>query len=231
MAKHICVRCGTETTKPNKTGPWPSYCSKVCQRLAHRATFVAEKRDAALAAAREESRLVRRSTTKTCRQCLCAFTPEKSLAQSFCSKACSSKFYRDSSDKTCTTEGCVRPVRAKALCAKHYATAKYTWRERVGNPETRRASLRRKSQQRRARMKGDTEAPQIDRDDVAEQAKWICGLCDSSVDRTLAWPDPLSASLDHILPLAAGGLHRLDNVQLAHLGCNMSKGARIDIPA
>jgi 5-methylcytosine-specific restriction endonuclease McrA len=43
----------------------------------------------------------------------------------------------------------------------------------------------------------------------------------------LTGPDPLSASLDHIKPLALLGGHDEDNLQLAHLGCNARKGAKI----
>ena len=34
-------------------------------------------------------------------------------------------------------------------------------------------------------------------------------------------------SVDHIVPLAKGGLHSWDNVQLAHFKCNTLKGARV----
>jgi 5-methylcytosine-specific restriction endonuclease McrA len=33
----------------------------------------------------------------------------------------------------------------------------------------------------------------------------------------------MSASIDHIVPLSAGGLHCRSNVQLAHFGCNAKK--------
>jgi len=47
----------------------------------------------------------------------------------------------------------------------------------------------------------------------------------------LAWPDPMSPSLDHIQPLQPSdgsepGLHDPDNVQLAHLSCNARKNNR-----
>ncbi|MGV8973360.1 MAG: HNH endonuclease [Rhodoglobus sp.] len=34
-------------------------------------------------------------------------------------------------------------------------------------------------------------------------------------------------SLDHIIPLARGGWHAMDNVALAHLRCNITKHAKI----
>lgn len=45
----------------------------------------------------------------------------------------------------------------------------------------------------------------------------------------LVYPNPLSASLDHVVPLAWGGEHTAANVQLAHLKCNVAKGARSEV--
>lgn len=50
-----------------------------------------------------------------------------------------------------------------------------------------------------------------------------CGICGELVDATVRWPDPMSGSLDHIVPLARGGAHDPSNVQLAHLRCNIAK--------
>jgi len=58
---------------------------------------------------------------------------------------------------------------------------------------------------------------------VFERDGWICGLCHEPVDREAKWPDWESPSLDHIVPLAVGGPHIYENVQCAHLGCNLIK--------
>jgi len=63
--------------------------------------------------------------------------------------------------------------------------------------------------------------------EVYERDGWACGLCHQPVNRKLAWPDPLSPSLDHVVPLAAGGDHSRANTQLAHWICNVRKGARL----
>lgn len=52
-----------------------------------------------------------------------------------------------------------------------------------------------------------------------------CGICGEAIDRTLAAPDPLSPSIDHIVPLARGGSDLIANLQPAHLLCNKRKGA------
>ncbi len=55
--------------------------------------------------------------------------------------------------------------------------------------------------------------------------KWICGICRKKVDQSAGAPDPMRASLDHIVPISRGGGHTYDNVQCSHLRCNVSKNA------
>ncbi|MFD5509012.1 HNH endonuclease [Streptomyces sp. NPDC127051] len=62
---------------------------------------------------------------------------------------------------------------------------------------------------------------------IAERDGWQCSLCRQPVDPAVAWPDSLSPSLDHRVPLSKGGAHDPSNVYLAHLGCNSSKGDRL----
>ncbi|KOT94554.1 hypothetical protein ADK70_12445 [Streptomyces rimosus subsp. pseudoverticillatus] len=58
---------------------------------------------------------------------------------------------------------------------------------------------------------------------------WICRLCWLPIDPEIAWPSPMSASMDHIIPLSRGGLHSMINVQSAHLSCNSSKGDHLAV--
>lgn len=53
-----------------------------------------------------------------------------------------------------------------------------------------------------------------------------CQLCEQTIDMTLCWPNPMSVSVDHVVPLSKGGQHSRANTQLAHLVCNQSKGAK-----
>ncbi|MET9467779.1 HNH endonuclease signature motif containing protein [Streptomyces sp. NPDC006544] len=62
---------------------------------------------------------------------------------------------------------------------------------------------------------------------IAERDAWQCSLCTHPIDPAVAWPDSLSPSLDHRVPLSKGGAHDPSNVFLAHLGCNSSKGDRL----
>jgi hypothetical protein len=92
------------------------------------------------------------------------------------------------------------------------------WRERY--PEAAAlADARRRALLERA-LRAEPFAPR----DVYERDQWTCGLCRLPVDPGLKWPHPMSASVDHIVPLSRGGDHMLTNVQCAHLNCNSRKG-------
>ena len=62
--------------------------------------------------------------------------------------------------------------------------------------------------------------------EIFDRDKWICQICLKPVDKELKYPDPMSKSLDHIIPIAAGGSHERKNVQLAHLVCNKRDNSR-----
>lgn len=63
-----------------------------------------------------------------------------------------------------------------------------------------------------------------DRDRKAiARTKPPCGICEGEIDYTLASPDPMSYEVDHIIPLAKGGLDVLANKQASHRACNRSK--------
>ena len=56
----------------------------------------------------------------------------------------------------------------------------------------------------------------------------ICGICGKPVDKTLKSPHPMSATVDHIIPLDKGGHPSdLSNLQLAHRCCNREKSNKL----
>jgi 5-methylcytosine-specific restriction endonuclease McrA len=63
--------------------------------------------------------------------------------------------------------------------------------------------------------------------ELAKERGVACGICGLDVDLTLRKPDVMRASIDHIMPVARGGTNERSNLQLAHLLCNMRKGARL----
>lgn len=53
----------------------------------------------------------------------------------------------------------------------------------------------------------------------------VCAWCNLPIDKALKAPHPMSASADHVVPVAAGGSNR-GLLQPMHLGCNKSAGAK-----
>lgn len=59
----------------------------------------------------------------------------------------------------------------------------------------------------------------------------ICAICGQPVDKTLKAPHPMSATVDHIIPVSKhGDPTSLDNLQLTHRHCNLRKGNKITDP-
>lgn len=56
----------------------------------------------------------------------------------------------------------------------------------------------------------------------------VCGICGQPVDFSLRYPNPMSKTVDHIIPINRGG-HPSDlaNLQLAHLSCNRQKSDKV----
>lgn len=56
---------------------------------------------------------------------------------------------------------------------------------------------------------------------------YVCPACRQPIDWTVAWPDPMARTVDHLHETQDGGsLTDLDNLASVHLRCNSSKGAK-----
>lgn len=69
----------------------------------------------------------------------------------------------------------------------------------------------------------------VNRHEVFERDGYVCQLCDLPIDMNLEFPHRLFPTIDHIIPLAAGGMHEPGNVQAAHFACNSAKGAKLPV--
>ena len=224
-----CPDCGE--TKPDsdyyrdksRTNGRHLYC-KVCAR--RRSAERYRKRNAC---AREyHVRGSQPPKTSRCEQCGAEYKPWSDAAR-FCSKACANTHngkQRRTSDArrqpvqvmlgscaVCSTMFVPRNGRAKTCsteCGREFRLR--LWKD--------------KQHRRRAKIRGAT-AERISREAIFARDEWTCGICREPIDPAAKHPDMGSPSLDHILPISRGGTHTLDNVQAAHLGCNLSKGARV----
>ena len=75
-----------------------------------------------------------------------------------------------------------------------------------------------------ARRRGVVAVP-YSREAIFERDGWRCHLCGGRVLRSLPVSHPEASSIDHLVPLSAGGPDAPENVRLAHLRCNSVRQA------
>ena len=83
-----------------------------------------------------------------------------------------------------------------------------------------------KSKRRKARQRGAQVGQPLSLWAIYERDDGCCGLCGETVNRHLRWPDQGAPSIDHINPISRGGKDNPENLQLAHLRCNLRKSAQ-----
>jgi 5-methylcytosine-specific restriction endonuclease McrA len=76
---------------------------------------------------------------------------------------------------------------------------------------------------RRALAAGCRVVEVFDRWEIFERDGWICQVCGRETTRDPDPYNPSSPTVDHIVPLAAGGEHSRANVRLACMGCNSAR--------
>ena len=85
--------------------------------------------------------------------------------------------------------------------------------------------------QRRPDQSGWAEAQYRKAKKIVFASQSVCGICGRPVNFDKKFPDPWSATLDHIIPIQKGGDPcALENLQLAHLQCNRLKSTKICEP-
>ena len=158
-----------------------------------------------------------------CATCRTPFPPSR-RDQRFCSERCRRAAFRDSTTHTCSEPECDRPLRARGMCSMHWRR----WARATGaeHPPAWDDQRKARYQERRAR-KAQVPSEEFSPSEVYERDQWRCGICGQPVDPALAYPDPHSPSLDHVVPLSAGGAHSRANTQCSHLRCNLSKGVTV----
>src|ERR1044072_8630558 len=220
-----CAHCG----RPVSVREGPRYGSPRCRSAGgHRAAREDGRYDAALARSREETVQRRAANARPCPYCA---DPMLNPRRAQCGKQdCKRAFQRD------RVREWQRDYQAKngqwyraanyAEQQREYGRRRYqdTPHWRIRYPE--RGPLI--DARRRMLVEQAMTAEPFTSQEVHERDGWTCGLCRLPVDPGLPSPHPMSAPVDHILPLSRGGSHTLANVQCAHLSCNSRKCDRVD---
>ena len=203
---NVCFRCRSTFTAVTRN---VKYCSVECRRHAFNEARAATWR-------------AKSQSPRECEWCFARFTGYMASQAKFCSESCRHamsthvgiQHHRDRCDipwKPC--EGC-------GEIGSFYHHRKFCDDCRA---ERRRGHWRRKNAVRRgAKMKGE----KFTLEEVGDRDGWRCHLCSKRVNPTIANPDPRAPTIDHLIPVAAGGVDELSNVALAHRSCNCSRGAK-----
>lgn len=99
--------------------------------------------------------------------------------------------------------------------------------ERSTHRESVRRHRRRSAGIRRNRLRNVGATSEVGRwRRICERDDWTCWLCRRSIDRSLAAPNRMSGTADHVVALALGGDDSDENLRAAHFGCNSKRGSR-----
>ena len=215
-----CINCGDPTPK-RRNGPRAHYCSTPCRRRVNSAVVHGNARAKALA----------ERTPNPCSWCgepLPANAARQTRFHPDCRTAYRNTLPRDSAVKQCTIDDCERPLRARGMCSMHWKR----WGRATGRIKAEPWDDRRRDNyhRRRARLHGATNGDKALRATLIARDNGQCQLCGHTIDLTLTYPHPRSASIDHRIPISKGGEHSMANTQLSCLECNVRKSDRI-VPA
>lgn len=250
-----CVQCGSEYSPRSSRA---KYCSKPCanraadaKRKASGAKAEAKKR---YEARRKAGQL---SPNATCEQCSTPFRKQTATQLGrFCTPSCHHAWLR--SQPTYQSKGDRRRASAqhKMDKAQEGTIGQHQWiagacqscgdtyivRPTGGKyPEaycSKGCRAREIRHRRRARMRTPIPTPtptRVIRAKVYERDQWTCQLCSEPVRMDMVHtlgtpkPHPLAPTIDHVIPLARGGTHDMDNVQTAHFMCNCLKSDRHEV--
>lgn len=252
-----CEHCGTAFTPRRTRATWTRFCSKSCARKAQLAAGEHPfQREGSRSLPRggppehvceECGGAYRRQATRAgrfcSRECYLASSSARtevescrvfSGACSHCGAAWSGRQPRLYCSRRCSNAAQWRREvsRRRSSCDVCGVALGGSSRKQCSDDCRSEASRRSRSaykQRRRAMKKGAGGAiERVVAQEIFKRDGWLCGICRHPIDPSVTYPSRRSASLDHVVPLSWGGEHTALNVQAAHLGCNMEKGARAE---
>lgn len=250
----ICPHCERPFER-KRFGPAPKYCSTSCRVAAANLRAKADGRAAEWERAAAERRAAERAARprKPCPycgdlmanprrvqcgapECKRRHQAERTRAWMAAHRATTGERYQDRYTTPGECEDCGAPIRLRPgrktmrcrRCAARMAGEVSGRRKKAiaATPEAQQQRRARKALNRARRRAAKIKGEDFDPLEIFERDGWRCGICKRKVGRTLEYPHPRSASLDHIVPIVDGGEHTRANTQCAHLECNLRRQHR-----
>jgi 5-methylcytosine-specific restriction endonuclease McrA len=241
-----CKECGAEFT-PHKLKPHQKFCSEGCCNLwwkGHRAEGKKYVYTCQYCGKEYQAKSVERNQYCS-RECAFASKGQQSIIRKaeevarkeatwpycpVCGKRCRAYHHKYCSSKCATIAINERQQRAYIprsetkicpVCHKQFTLNMYAGNTAYCSQRCRRLA------RRSDRVRSDDHSESISIKYITKRDKGQCQLCGKKVLLNERHPHPLSASIDHIIPLSQGGNHSRANTQLAHLRCNVVKGVKV----
>ena len=149
----------------------------------------------------------------------CFYCGKPSDGKKYCSERCSTRYYRGND----LTIKCM-------ICSKEYEPTNKGIDNKVCSTEcnNKRTKMFNINHSAKQRLSSDLLFEHLDFTEYLNRSFNECGICGGVIDMSLDWPDLESFTIDHIKPLSKGGEHNHQNIQPAHLKCNVRKHAKYE---
>lgn len=229
--KKVCPNCGLEFETINEK---QIYCSKKCTALITENKIVIKKclscdkefegkRNSLYCSTKCEYDYIKiiGKYAHVCIKCNKEFKSNDKETK-YCSKQCMTKY--NSVCTKCGKEFTGQKDRANKFCSRK-CFYEYLGYENKNIPKFK--SVVSDIQHIRKAKKLHVEYEHIDPLEIFEKDNWICAVCGKKIDKYSYYPNPMSASLDHIIPFSKGGTHTRGNVRATHLRCNIVRGNKL----
>lgn len=221
-----CHSCGNGFTRRRRRGPKPRRCADCAPPGTRpgRARSIQNRQ----AAAREAAKVESGQRTFECQFCHLTFVAarvgKKPKSCQSCRRPRENRQRRLSSDARYLTIIYCRDCGAKVEIYWYWSRGKLRC---DGCQAVKNREVRRHSRNRRRAVMASRASERFTDQEIFERDGYKCGICSKKIKKTLAYPHPMCASLDHTIPMALGGGHVRANVKASHLSCNLKKRTRL----
>lgn len=244
-----CLDCGKEIERKGPRGPMPKRCDDCNQAIKHVRAIAQSEQSKRQRHERLAGRQCKccgkplkiKQPTYCSKRCyyldtfgerVCVQCGKPFVATYDAQACCGNDCANEKANKTKKGQRDTSIVKICVICGQEFSPYKGKHTQVTCSPYCKRqrdsinkvkSGYKKDINRRRRLIVSATESESFDKIDIFERDGWVCQICGKKVNRNLSYPNPKSASLDHILPMALGGGHTRANVQLAHLRCNIKK--------